>query len=384
MHALDCHATWSIKENSNRTAVFTGGSGESERNAAKAAMKAAVTEARLGELAASALRGFGLTERDAADASRILVLADLFGTHTHGVSRIESYGERLDLGGIKARPDIRCERVAPAMVKVDGDNGVGPLVGYRALEAAMDIARDSGMAIAFARGSNHFGPVAPYCLIAAEAGYASIIGSNATTTIAPWGGRDERLGNNPLGMCVPNPGGDPVILDMAMSVVARAKIRQALARGESIPAIWATDRDGRPTTDPKAALDGFLLPVGGYKGYGLALMVDLLAGVLSGAAFLTHVRSWVDNPDEPQNLGHFFLLIDTKPLGAAGWLAARMADFRGILHATPPADAAAPVLLPGEIELTSLARQRREGISLDAGVVAKLEIYAARAAKAGA
>jgi ureidoglycolate dehydrogenase (NAD+) len=347
------------------------------------AAKTTVTEARLAELAASALRGFGLARQDAEDSSRILVMADLFGIHTHGVSRIESYGERLDLGGIKARPDIRCERVAPTMAKVDGDNGVGPLVGYRALEAAMGIARESGMAIAFARGSNHFGPVAPYCLIAAEAGFASIIGSNATTTIAPWGGRDERLGNNPLGMCVPNPDGDPVLLDMAMSVVARAKIRQALARGQSIPATWATDREGRPTTDPKAALDGFLLPVGGYKGYGLALMVDLLAGVLSGAAYLTHVRSWLDNPDEPQNLGHFFLLIDTKPLGAASWIATRMADFCAILHSTPPADPDSPVLLPGQIELDNMKRQRREGIALDAGVLAKVEAFAARSVTRG-
>ena len=340
--------------------------------------KATVSEARLGELAAHALRGFGLTPQDAADASRILVLADLLGLTTHGVSRIESYGERLERGGIKARPDIRCERVAPTMVRVDGDNGVGPLVGVRALEAAMEMARESGMAIAFARGSNHFGPVAPYCLIAAEAGFASIIGSNATTTIAPWGGRDERLGNNPLGLCVPNPAGDPVVLDMAMSVVARAKIRQALARGEQIPPTWATDREGLPTTDPRAALEGFLLPAGGYKGYGLALMVDLFAGLLSGAAYLTHVRSWVDNPDEPQDLGHFFLLIDTRPLGAASWLAECLADFCAILHSTRPADAGAPVLLPGETELKNMARQRREGISVDIAVLAKIEAFAAR------
>lgn len=342
-------------------------------------VRTTVSEARLSELALAALRGLGLTRQDAADAGRILVMADLLGLHTHGVSRLESYGERLVRGGIKARPDIRREHVAPTIVKVDGDNGVGPLVGYRALEAAMEIARASGMAIAFARGSNHFGPVAPYCLIAADAGFASIIGSNATTTIAPWGGRDERLGNNPLGICVPDPAGNPIMLDMAMSVVARAKIRQALARGESIPPTWATDRDGRPTTDPKAALEGFLLPVGGYKGYGLALMVDLLAGLLSGAAYLTHVRSWVDNPDQPQNLGHFFLLIDMKRLGTSGWLAERMADFRGILHSTPPADPDAPVLLPGEIELNNLARQRSEGITLESAVLAKLEALAARA-----
>jgi ureidoglycolate dehydrogenase (NAD+) len=338
-----------------------------------------VSETRLGELAAGALRGLGLAQRDAADAGRILVMADLFGIHTHGVSRLESYGERLRNGGIKARPDIRREHVAPTMVKIDGDNGVGPLVGYRSLQAAMEVARGSGMAIAFARGSNHFGPVAPYCYIAAEAGFASIIGSNATTTIAPWGGRGERLGNNPLGICVPNsdPKGNPIMLDMAMSVVARAKIRRALARGESIPSTWATDRDGRPTSDPSSALEGFLLPMGGYKGYGLAVMVDLLAGLLSGAAYLTHVRSWVDNPDEPQNLGHFFLLIDTKPLGAQSCLAERMADFCGILHATPPADPDAPVLLPGEIELKNLARQRREGITIETAVLARMEAFAA-------
>lgn len=337
-----------------------------------------MSEARLDELAAGALRSLGLTPQDAADASRILVMADLLGVTTHGVSRIESYGERLERGGIKARPDIRCERVAPTLVRVDGDNGVGPLVGYRALKAAMEIARSAGMAMAFARGSNHFGPVAPYCLIAAEAGFASIIGSNATTTIAPWGGREERLGNNPLGLCVPNPQGDPIVLDMAMSVVARAKIRQALGRREPIPPTWATDREGRPTTDPRAALEGFLLPVGGYKGYGLALMVDLFAGLLSGAAYLTHVRSWVDNPDEPQDLGHFFLLIDTRPLGAANWIAERLADFCAILHSTPPADALAPALLPGETELKNMARQRREGIAVDVAVLAKLEAFAAR------
>jgi LDH2 family malate/lactate/ureidoglycolate dehydrogenase len=166
---------------------------------------------------------------------------------------------------------------------------------------------------------------------------------------------------------------------MAISVAARAKIRTALKLGEPIPSTWATDKDGKPTTDPAAALDGFLLPIGGHKGYGLALIVDLFAGLLSGAAYLTHVKSWVDAPDEPQNLGHFFFLFDTSRLGPANWLAERMADFAAILHSTPPADPAAPVLVPGEIEMTKLARQRREGIRLDASLLTKLQAYAERA-----
>ena len=160
---------------------------------------------------------------------------------------------------------------------------------------------------------------------------------------------------------------------MAISVAARAKIRSALERGESIPPTWATDREGRPTTDPREALAGFLLPIGGHKGYGLALMVDLFAGVLSGAAYLTHVRSWVDTPAEPQNLGHFFILIDTVRLGAPDWLAARIGEFCAILHGTPPIDPEKPVLVPGEIELTRLERQRREGIALDRRILAELE-----------
>jgi len=334
------------------------------------------SESELSRLATRAFQGLGLTETDAADVVKILVLADLFGLSTHGLSRIESYGERLLVQGIRARPNITVQAPAPALRLVDGDNGVGPLVGMHALRAAMDAARQCGIGMAFARGSNHFGPISPYSLLAAEEGFASVIGSNATTTIAPWGGSDARLGNSPLGFGVPNPGGSPFLLDMAMSVVARAKVRNAFKRGESIPDTWATDDKGRATTDPKAALDGFLLPIGGHKGYGLALLVDMFAGLLSNAAYLTHVKSWVDAPDEPQNLGHFFILIDTRMLGSAQWLSERMMDFAEILHDSPPSVADKPVIVQGEIELKKMAQQRADGIVLDAATVALLMQHA--------
>lgn len=335
-------------------------------------------EAALRELGRQAFQGLGLTAADAGDVVDILVMADLFGLSTHGLSRVESYGERLDVGGIAARPEIKVDRVAPALVKVDGGNGVGPLVGMHALRAAMEVAAECGIGMALARGSNHFGPISPYSHMAAEAGFASMIGSNATTTIAPWGGSDARLGNSPLGFGVPGSNGAHFMLDMAMSVVARAKIRNALKAGEPIPDTWATDKDGRRTTDARAALDGFLLPIGGHKGYGLALLVDLFAGLLSNAAYLTHVKSWVDAPDEPQNLGHFFILIDTRRLGSTEWLADRMKDFAAILHASPAAEAGKPVIVPGEIELSNMARQRAEGIALDPTVIALLKHHAGR------
>lgn len=330
---------------------------------------------RLGQ---RAFQGLGLTADDAEQVVHVLVLADLFGLSTHGLSRLESYGERLESKGINPHAVITVEAIAPAVRRVNGDNAVGPLVGIKALEAGMKAAKEHGVGLVFAHSSNHFGPISPYSFIAAEQGFASIIGSNATTTIAPWGGTDARLGNSPLGFGIPNPGGEHFMLDMAMSVVARAKIRNALKRNESIPNTWATDSQGKPTTDPRAALDGFLLPIGGHKGYGLALVVDLLAGLLSNAAYLTHVKSWVDTPDEPQNLGHFFLLIDTARLGSETWLKERMNDFAGILHQSPPVDSSLPVIVPGEIELHKMNKQLREGITVAPSVMELLERYSSR------
>jgi ureidoglycolate dehydrogenase (NAD+) len=335
-----------------------------------------MTEAELTRLAVRVLEARGIAKSDAEDAARILVTGDLMGHATHGVLRLESYGERLRSGAMSADAAIGVEELAPAIVRVEGANALGPRVGMKALREAMARASSLGVGIAFARNSNHFGAIAPYCLIAAEQGFASMIGTNASTTIAPTGGADTRLGNNPLGFGVPRPGGRPVILDMAMSVVARGKIRAALKEGRSIPATWATDANGNPTTDPKAALDGFLLPFGGYKGYGLALIVDLLAGVLSGAAYLTHVNSWLDDPEKPGNLGHFFIAIDTRVLGSTEWLAKRMADFDAIVHGTPRADPATAVRLPGEIELDRLERHRRDGVAVDPALVARLEALA--------
>ena len=335
-----------------------------------------ISESELRDLGRRAFQNLGLSDRDVEAVVDILVMADLFGLSTHGLSRIEAYGARLRIGGINPRPNITIEQVAPAMIKVDGDNGVGPVVGMRTLEAAIEAASQFGIAVAFARGSNHFGPISPYSLIAADKGFASIIGSNATTTIAPWGGSDARLGNSPLGFGVPNPGGKHFLLDMAMSVVARAKIRNAFKRGEQIPDTWGTDAKGKPTTDPKIALDGFLLPIGGHKGYGLALMVDLFAGLLSNAGYLTHIQSWQDEPDEPQNLGHFFILIDTKRLGSSQWLSERMIDFANILMDSPPADSDKPVIVPGMIELAKLEKQRKEGIEMSSETLQLLKQYA--------
>ncbi len=322
--------------------------------------------AEVEQLAQRALVAGGLNATDAADVVEVLLLADLFGIHTHGVKRVSEYLGRVRLGGMAADAVVTVERVAPALARVDGANGLGPLVGMRSLQAAIEGARDAGIGLALARGSNHFGPAMPYCFLAARQGFASIVASNATTTIAPWGGSDARLGNNPIGFGAPRPGGDPIIIDVAMSVVARAKIRMAEQRGEPIPPTWATDADGRPTTDARAALDGFLLPIAGHKGYGLAVMIDMFAGLLSGASYLNRVSSWSTDPERAQDLGHLFIVFDTALLADEATLHERVEDFAAILHDTPPADPAQPVLIPGEPEMANYHRQLRDGITLPA------------------
>lgn len=341
----------------------------------------ALSAEQLRDLGSQAFRGLGLAAADAEQVTEVLVLAELFGLTTHGLSRIESYGERLESGGIDSNAKVTHESLAPVVVRIDGHNAVGPLVGMKALQVGLETAKVYGACVVLANGSNHFGPVSPYAYLAAQQGFASIIGSNATTTIAPTGGSDARLGNSPLGFGVPHPEGEHFILDMAMSVVARAKIRNALKQGNAIPETWATDAQGKPTTDPRAALDGFLLPIGGHKGYGLALVVDLLAGLLSNAAYLTHVKSWVDAPDEAQNLGHFFILIDTARLGSAHWLKERMSDFAAILHDSPPVKQETPVIVPGEIELGRMRQHLRTGVTLDASTRELLVRYASRIAE---
>jgi LDH2 family malate/lactate/ureidoglycolate dehydrogenase len=332
---------------------------------------------QLQEAARTALSSARMPYDDAGDVARVLVMADLFGIHTHGVQRIPQYLERVRVGGMSVSAEVVAENVAPSVVKVDGANGMGPLVGWRTLTATMEAARTTGVGIGLARHSNHFGPVMPYLYAAAEAGFASMIASNATTTIAPTGGAEAKLGNNPVGWGVPSPGSDPILLDIALSMAARAKIRAAAREGRPIPDTWATDKHGTATMDPAAALDGFLLPVGGHKGYGLSVMMDLFAGVLSGAAYLDKVSSWNEKPGAPQNLGHFFLLIDTSVIAATPQLHNDVEDFRRRILATPATDPRNPVRLPGQYEIELLKRQMSEGVEVESEDFESLQALAA-------
>jgi ureidoglycolate dehydrogenase (NAD+) len=326
----------------------------------------------LESLCAAALEAAGARPADAAACVRILLEAELMGISTHGAVRVPDYARRLRGGGIDAHAVPKLERHAPSLALIDGCNALGPVVGLRALEAGLEMARETGIAYVGCRASNHFGAIAPYGRIACEAGFVMLAGTNASTTMPPWGGKALRLGNNPFCVAAPGAGGAHFILDMAMSVAARGKIRAALKAGRPIPEGWAADKEGRPTTDPAAALAGFLLPFGAHKGSGLSMAVDLLSGVLSGARFLTDVVTWVDNATEPQGTGHFFVLIDPARLTGREAYAAAMARFRELITQTPAADPAEPVLLPGERELARRAQALAHGVELPAALIAEL------------
>jgi LDH2 family malate/lactate/ureidoglycolate dehydrogenase len=327
----------------------------------------------LTRLSIEAFRHAGLSADDAEISTRILVEADMMGLGTHGVVRIPAYSARLRSGGVDASAVIGVERKTPSLAVVDGNNGLGTVIGCKALEVAMAMVAEAGLVYVGCRNSNHFGALAPYALQACDAGYLLIGGTNASTTMAPWGGKEARMGNNPLCIAAPCADGTHFILDMAMSVAARGKIRAAQIGGSPIPEGWALDASGTPTTDAGQALSGFLLPFGGHKGSGLAMAVDILSGALSGARFLSDVSSWSENPDAPSGVGHFFVLLDPGKMLGPGAFAAAMDRFKNIVLTTPAAESTGPVELPGQREQERRRTAMKDGITLSSDLLASIE-----------
>jgi LDH2 family malate/lactate/ureidoglycolate dehydrogenase len=242
-----------------------------------------------------------------------------------------------------------------------------------AVARTMEAARETGIAACFARNATHFGAVAPLNWRAAEAGFASIITANSAPMLAPPGGRAVTVGNAPTGIGLPHAGGRHVILDMALSVAARSKLRGAAGRGEAIPDSWALDADGRPTTDPQAALKGVLQAIGGRKGAALAVTLDLLAAGLAGAAMLTDVGDNHADPSRRPDVGQLYILIDAARLMSPEALAERLDHAADIVARTPPVTGGPPPRLPGARAVAALRHARAAGIELSAELLTELE-----------
>lgn len=285
----------------------------------------------------------------AADTARVLASAEALGLKTHGVVRAAEYVGRMDVGGIsRTEPEVMAS-TGPMSV-VDAKNSAGPAAAMTAVREVQKSADQFGMGMCLVRHSNHFGPAMPYSAVLAENGIASYVASNASPTMAAWGGTTPVIGNSPFGWGLPGGAHDskPIFVDMALSQVARAKIRQAKQANTAIPGNWATDSDGHPTTDPEAALSGLLLPVGAHKGYGLSIAVDFIAGVLSGSGYSTSVNSWSSEPTKASNLGHVIIGMNMDTVRQfTPDLDERIADFQQRLLVDSQS---ADVRLPGQHE----------------------------------
>lgn len=333
-----------------------------------------VWEADLVAFCRQAFERTGMPPEQAAAVAANLVQADLRGVESHGVVRLPIYIERLEAGGNNPRPTVQIVRQTRTTAVVDGDNGMGQWVGMRAMDVAIDKARREGEpAWVTVRNSNHFGAAALYAEMAVAAG---MIGLSFTiggiNHMVPWGGAEAMLGNNPFAMAFPAGRERPVVLDMACSVAARGKIIVAAKEGRSIPADWAIGPDGTPTTDARVALEGFVAPVGGPKGYALTLAIGLMSTMLSGAAFGSEITHMYEETAQPQNLGHAFAALPIAAFEDPEHYARRMekaiADIRGVKRA-PGVER---VHLPGEREAILLEKRRRDGIPIGRGVYEEL------------
>ena len=315
---------------------------------------------QLRDFCAGLFEGAGVPSADARTVADSLVEADLRGVSSHGTTRVGIYLERLQAGLINSRPTVAVIRETATTLLLDGDNGLGPVVGVRAMDEAIRRATEYGTAWVGVRNSNHFGAAAYYVTRAITARCIGFALTNAPATMALWGGRTPFLGTNPFAMGVPAGRERPIVVDMATSVAARGKIILAAKKGEAIPSGLAVDVEGRPTTDAQAALDGAVLPFAQHKGYGIALLIEMLSGVLAGATIAPAVGNLYGNPTGTQNLGHGFGALRVEALAPIGEFAERMDTLIREVRQSPRGAGIERIYLPGEIEF-ELAERNRPG-----------------------
>ncbi|MFW5689280.1 MAG: Ldh family oxidoreductase, partial [Spirochaetota bacterium] len=294
---------------------------------------------------------------------------------SHGIVRLPVYGKRVVAGVVEPRPDVNVAVDAGALAVVDGNNGLGPVVGAFSMDEAIRRAKEHGVGLVLARHSNHYGASGFYTSRAAAAGCVGFSASNAPSNMAPWGGRERFLGTNPFSVGVPREDG-VLNADMASSVVARGNIILAASNNEPIPEGWAIDPQGRPTTDADAGLKGSVLPFAGPKGEALSFLFDVLCGVLSGASYGRGINT-LEDLTKTQNLGHVFLAINVGSCMPRDEFARRVSDLVGQMKATPLAEGVSEILAPGEPEQRSRARIMEQGVILPSSVRDEIARFAA-------
>ena len=317
-------------------------------------------------------RHHGLSADHAASVAHAMILADLRGVDTHGVVRSGGYVARFAPGLVNPAPDMRVQTRYTWAHAIDADNAMGPVAADHAMRLVLASAESHGIGGAVVRRSNHFGAAQVYALQAAAAGCVGIVVSPASKSLAPFGSMEPMFGTNPIAVAAPAGRHAPWSLDMATSVAARGHIRLAARRGDPIPEGWALDADGRPTTDAAAAMQGVMLPFAGPKGSALAMLVDLLGGVLSGSGYAGAIRDMTTDFAAPAEVGHFFLAFKVDAFMPLADYNARMEHMIATLKALKPAAGVTEILYPGERESRLESQRRAQGIPIRPEVLAVL------------
>ncbi|MEJ7928545.1 Ldh family oxidoreductase [Ramlibacter sp. AN1015] len=332
---------------------------------------------RLADFIARALGSAGLPAADARIVAGLMAEADLQGSDGHGVIRLPQYVKRIRAGGINTSPAVRVVHERAAMALLDGDNGMGHLVMSRAVDLAMDKARSAGVAWVGTRASNHAGPASLYVRKPSQQGMVALYFAVGNANhLPPWGGMEMLLSTNPIAVGVPAGSEPAVVLDMATTVAAYGKVKAKAKRGEPLPEGWMIDRQGKPLLDPTRADEGFLLPIGGHKGYGLALIVGLLAGTLNGAAMGREVIDFNRDHVTPTNTGQAILVIDLSAFGPPEAFTAAVDQLVRDLRASERLPGVERIWLPGEQSHERRRRNAEAGIPLPAALLTELQSLA--------
>lgn len=329
---------------------------------------------RLREFTADAFCATGVSRADAETAADVLVTTDAWGVFTHGTKLLAGYLPRLKLGGLRPHGVPRVTGEGGGWATIDGDSALGHVASVAAMRLAVAKAKQQGIAYVGVFNTCHFGAAAYYASLAASEGCIGIAMANDLPTVAAPGSRGAVLGSNPISYAVPAGRYRPLLLDVSTATVAGGKVYAARARGESIPANWIIGGDGRPTTDATGFPEvGALQPAAGHKGYGMALLIEVLSGVLTGAALTRGVGSWMmSDGSKPTGHGAAFIALNVDAVMPASRFAERMESLIDEIHSSPVADGTSRLLMPGEMEWERHERAMRQGITPPPDVVEKI------------
>ncbi len=348
-----------------------------ERSAVKSAAALTASQrlpaAHLERFAVDALLAVGLPDEDAATCAELMVRADLQGADGHGIFRLPQYVRRIKGGAVNVKPKVKVAREAAGMALVDGDNGMGHVVMSFAAKTAIEKAKTAGAAWIGVTRSNHAGPASLYAAMPLAHDMIGLyLAVGNANHMAPWGGIDLLLSTNPIAVAAPG-NEAPIILDMATTVAAYGKVKTAVQRGEALPEGWMIDHQGRPLTDPRRADQGLLVPIGGYKGYGLALVFGLLAGTLNGAAMGSETVDFNADDVTPTNTGHAIVAISIAAFGEVDEFKRRVDKLAREIRRSRHMPGVARIWLPGEQSRAKFEERSKLGIPIPEPLRASLD-----------